>query len=127
MTLTDWFRFYVFNPLTRRLRSLRVELPTWTIIIIGQLTTMIMIGMWHGIASNFVLWGVWHGLGLFLHNRWTILQQKFASRLNTRIDHRLRRAISIFLTFNYITLGWVWFAIPNVDTASDVLQRLVGM
>ena len=88
---------------------------------------MILIGMWHGIALNFILWGAWHGAGLFLHNRWVFMQQKFASRLSVLNDHPIWLGIGIFITFNYIALGWVWFAIPNVDIAFDVLQRLIGL
>lgn len=69
ITLTQWFRAYAFNPLTRTLR--RTSLPIWVIVLITQLSTMILIGLWHGITINFVLWGLWHGGGLFIHNRWT--------------------------------------------------------
>ena len=35
------------------------------------MTTMLVIGLWHGVTANFVIWGAWHGLGLFIHNRWS--------------------------------------------------------
>ena len=68
MTLTQWIRSYVFNPLTRSLRGRKEHpLPQWLIILITQLTTMLLIGLWHGISVNFVIWGLWHGVGLFFH------------------------------------------------------------
>ena len=71
MTLAQWFRTYVFNPLTRSLRTRPHQLPTWLIIFFGQVSTMALIGLWHGITWNFLIWGLWHGLGLFVHNRWS--------------------------------------------------------
>ena len=32
---------------------------------------MVMIGLWHGITLNFVIWGVWHGIGLWVHKLYT--------------------------------------------------------
>ena len=69
MTLTQWFRAYFFNPLTRSLRSSAWNLPTVLVMLIIQMATMILIGLWHGITANFLLWGVWHGVGLFVQNR----------------------------------------------------------
>jgi alginate O-acetyltransferase complex protein AlgI len=71
ITLTQWFRAYFFNPLTRALRSAKKPTPVWLVILITQVATMILIGLWHGITLNFVLWGLWHGLGMFIQNRWS--------------------------------------------------------
>ncbi len=127
ITLTEWFRFYVFNPFTRRLRTTRVRLPVWTIICLGQFVTMILIGMWHGIAWHFLLWGLWHGVGLFLHNRWQSVFQKNNPRASALRDHAVWRAVGVFITYNYVAMGWVWFAIPDVDVAFDVLRKLTGL
>ncbi len=71
MTLAQWFRSYFFNPVTRYLRSSTKPLPLPLIIFIGQMGTMLLIGLWHGVTLNFAIWGAWHGLGLFFHNRWS--------------------------------------------------------
>ncbi len=73
MTLTQWFRAYFFNPVTRLLRSGKRRLPIPVIILLTQILTMVLIGLWHGATPNFVVWGAWHGLGLFIHNRWSEL------------------------------------------------------
>ena len=87
MTLTQWFRAYVFNPLTRRLRSAAVPPPMWLIILVTQASTMVLIGLWHGITWSFAAWGMWHAIGLFIHNRWVSLT---ANRLPAwlRFAHR---------------------------------------
>lgn len=128
MTLTQWFRTYVFNPFTRYLRSREDPIPVYLVILITQLVTMVLIGLWHGITVNFVLWGAWHGLGLFVHNRWT---NRFYPNLhewaNTTIKKRILSISGVFLTFNYVTIGWTFFTLNNLQLSWQVLQRLVGL
>ncbi|PKN90375.1 MAG: hypothetical protein CVU45_02910, partial [Chloroflexi bacterium HGW-Chloroflexi-7] len=128
MTLTQWFRAYFFNPLTRSLRSSKKPVPVWAVILITQLTTMTLIGLWHGITLNFVLWGLWHGLGIFIQNRWS----DWTKPLSARIQQRpvLNKVVTIFttlFTFQFVALGWVWFALPSMDLSLQVFGRLFGM
>ncbi len=128
MTLTQWFRGYFFNPLTRALRKDR-KLPAPLIIFVTQLSTMIVIGLWHGITRNFIIWGAWHGLGLFIHNRWS----SFAGpKVATMTANRpwLGKAFhlgGILLTFTFVSLGWVWFALPGTDLALQTFGKLFGL
>ena len=125
MTLTQWIRSYFFNPFNRWIRGFK-NLPMWTMLLIGQLATMLLIGLWHGITWNFILWGAWHGLGLFLQNRWS----DFAKTLFPAHDPRLQTALrlgGIFLTFHFVTLGWVFFALREPGLSWQVLQKLFGL
>lgn len=125
-TLAQWFRAYYFNPLTRFLRTRSVKIPTWILVLIGQTTTMLLIGLWHGITWNFTIWGLWHGVGLFVHNRWSTWIRPHTSNLDTRPRLVwLLRSSGWLLTFNYITLGWIWFALPTPALAWQVFQTLV--
>ncbi len=126
ITLAQWFRAYYFNPLARLLRSRAQKLPAWTVIMICQFTTMLLIGVWHGITWNFAIWGAWHGVGLFIHNRWTDLIRKRSPGFESKPG--LRKAgqfLSWFLTFNYVVLGWIWFALPTIDLSLTVFQKLI--
>lgn len=126
MTLTQWFRAYVFNPLTRALRSR--QFPVWSVILFTQLITMILIGLWHGVTINFVIWGLWHGLGLFVHNRW---QDAFRVRVGEWATTPLRQnalnVLGIFFTFNFFALGMVWFALPTPALSVQFFARLSGI
>jgi alginate O-acetyltransferase complex protein AlgI len=127
MSLTLWFRGYVFNPLTRALRS-RGRLPVWAIVLITQLTTMTLIGLWHGVTAGFIIWGAWHGLGLFVHNRWSDWIKPRAAALNASpLLATVLPALSTASTFVYVSLGWVWFALPDAGLAARTLLRLFGM
>ena len=128
MTLAQWFRAYFFNPLTRALRSDSHNIPMPLIIFAGQLSTFILIGLWHGISWNYAIWGAWHGLGLFLHNRWSDLLRSRVPNLESR--PRLKQLVGLggtLLTFHYVTLGWVWFALSTPAQSWNTFLKLFGM
>ncbi|MEA3440538.1 MAG: MBOAT family O-acyltransferase [Chloroflexota bacterium] len=125
ITLAQWFRAYYFNPLTRFLRRRNVR--SMLIIFIGQVSTMLLIGLWHGITWNFALWGLWHGIGLFINNRWSSwVGPRLADRGFSTRSETLLKFGGWFLTFNYVTVGWVWFALPDVTFSLDVIRKLFG-
>jgi D-alanyl-lipoteichoic acid acyltransferase DltB (MBOAT superfamily) len=125
ITLAQWFRAYVFNPFTRALRARR--LPIAAIILAGQLLTMLLIGLWHGFTLNFALWGLWHGAGLFLHNRWADWSRgRPLKGVERRPIQPLLKFGGWFLTFHYVVLGWVWFALPEFEQAVGVFKVMFG-
>jgi alginate O-acetyltransferase complex protein AlgI len=125
MTLTQWFRAYFFNPVTRALRSGKKSLPIPVIIFLTQLVTMVLIGLWHGMTLNFVAWGLWHGMGLFFHNRWSELTRVPFAALSSSLQAILNVG-GIFLTFNFVALGWIFFALPDPSTSFHFLLTLFG-
>ena len=128
MTLAQWFRAYFFNPLTRALRSNPRNIPLPLIIFIGQLSTFILIGLWHGISWNYAIWGAWHGMGLFIHNRWSDMIRSRASNLDQQPHIKLIvKFSSTLLTFQYVSLGWVWFALPTPAQSWNTFLKLFGL
>jgi alginate O-acetyltransferase complex protein AlgI len=125
ITLSQWVRSYVFLPLSRYLLT-RSRKPSPTVLaLVGQLVTMLAIGLWHGVTWGFVVWGLWHGLGLFVHKVYSDRTRPYYLRL--RGHPRLGRAVEIAgvaLTFHFVVLGWVWFALPDLAISWDVFVRL---
>jgi D-alanyl-lipoteichoic acid acyltransferase DltB (MBOAT superfamily) len=127
ITLAQWFRAYFFNPLTRSLRGSPRRFPAWLIILTGQVSTMLLIGLWHGITWNYAIWGLWHGVGLFVHNRWSSISCISSSSIDQH--RRLAQGVTFsgwLITFVFICLGWVWFAMPDVQTSMVVFTKLFG-
>lgn len=127
MSLTQWFRSYFFNPFNRWMRGLKT-LPAWFMILVGQVGTMLLIGLWHGITLNFILWGLWHGIGLFVQNRWSdFIRTRYPS---VGQDNRLRPALTIggiLLTFHFVVLGWVFFALREPSLSWQVFRKLFNL
>jgi D-alanyl-lipoteichoic acid acyltransferase DltB (MBOAT superfamily) len=128
MTLTQWFRSYFFNPVTRAIRSSKNPWPIWLTILVTQVSTMVLIGMWHGITLNFALWGAWHGLGLFIQNRWSeFIRNRLPAWAQTRNGQVTLNIAGIFLTFNFVALGWLFFNLSTPQIAVQALLKLFGL
>ncbi|MBI9044488.1 MAG: hypothetical protein JEZ06_08385 [Anaerolineaceae bacterium] len=125
MSLTLWFRSYFFNPITRSLRRSKNNLSPTGIILITQVSTMLLIGLWHGITWNFIIWGLWHGLGLFIQNRWTDWLKTKGTQIQNRPQmSRILNAAGVFITFNFVSLGWIWFASSTIQQSLHIFKLL---
>ena len=122
MTLTQWFRAYFFNPFNRWIRGYK-NIPAWIMIFTGQLLTMLLIGLWHGVTVNFILWGTWHGLGLFLQNRWSDFAKTRFNINNPRMQTAMQLG-GVLLTFHFVALGWVFFALSEPTISWQVFRKL---
>lgn len=128
MTLTQWFRGYFFNPLVRKFRQSKHRIADWIIIMVLQLGTMVLIGLWHGITINFVLWGAWHALGLFFHNRWSVLTKKWQNKISQKKSLTIgNKVLGIIITFNFVALGWLFFVLPTPAETFRILARMFGI
>ncbi len=128
MTLTQWFRAYFFNPITRWLRSWQKPMSIPMMILLTQIATMLLIGFWHGVTWNFTLWGLWHGLGLFIHNRWNdATKAKVAAWATTPTKQAALNISGILLTFHFVAIGWIFFALSSPVTSWLVIRKLLGL
>ena len=94
MTLTDWFRAYVYIPLGGNRRGrIRRDL---NVLVVWALT-----GLWHGAGWNFVLWGLYFALLLIFEKRFL---------LKNRIWLKIPGWIRQLLTFLAVMLGWGLFS-----------------
>jgi alginate O-acetyltransferase complex protein AlgI len=121
-TLSGWMRDYVFFPMGRALRRNLAFLPEPPAVLLCFLTTMVLIGLWHGFEGRYALWGVWHGTGLFLARSWAGTRR---GRVPVRLP-RLRQLGATALTFQFVMTGWVFFYAGNVRESLTVLARLAG-
>ncbi len=127
MTLSNWARFYVFTPLSRWLLMREHRLSPTLIVLCSQLATMITIGVWHGVTLNFVAWGVWHGIGLFIHKQWSDHTRKWYRGLNNKPGQkRVWSVLTWFVTLQFVVVGWLWFALPDVGQSMQLMLRLFG-
>jgi D-alanyl-lipoteichoic acid acyltransferase DltB (MBOAT superfamily) len=72
------------------------------------------------------LWGLWHGLGLFIQNRWS---EWMRTKITTPLPPRrqlLLNTIGIFLTFNFVSLGWLFFTLSSPGVAVTAMIKLFG-
>ncbi len=112
MTLSRWLRDYLYVPLGgNRGGERRTER--------NLLITMLLGGLWHGAAWNFVIWGAIHGGGLALERRVKMAWRPLG------LPTPLVRVLQWFLTFHLVCLAWVFFRAESFGLARELLGRLV--
>jgi len=112
MTLSRWLRDYLYIPLGGNRHG-----PGRTQV--NLLLTMLLGGLWHGAAWNFVIWGGLHGVLLVAH-RWLSGPRHDEERSLGPAD-----AWRILLCFHAVCLLWVFFRADTFADALVFLERLV--
>jgi D-alanyl-lipoteichoic acid acyltransferase DltB (MBOAT superfamily) len=108
ISLSTWFRDYLYLPLGgNRCGQGRTYL--------NLTVTMLLAGIWHGAALNFVLWGCWHGAGLAVNHAW-------AARVQDR--WRVPAWCRWVLTMAFVLYGWLLFRAGSVF---QIWQLTCGM
>jgi alginate O-acetyltransferase complex protein AlgI len=108
ISLSTWFRDYVFYPLERR--RLRFIGQPLNILIVFLLT-----GLWHGVTLNFVIWGLVHGAAIAAE----------ALFLGRRLQGGLKPVRHVY-ALGVILSGWVVFRSPTLLFAVQFFKRLFG-
>jgi alginate O-acetyltransferase complex protein AlgI len=115
ISLSTWLRDYIFFGFAgRRARNTKL-------LYCGLVLTMLIGGLWHGASANFVIWGALHGVGLVFVRVLANLRKRFNIAGS---DSRLSRAFSIFVTFHFVCLAWVFFRAENVAQAQSAFRQL---
>ena len=109
MTLSRWFRDYVYIPLGgNRLGVARTY--------INLLGVFILTGFWHGASWNFLIWGLIHGLFLIIER---LGLANWLQRVWAPIGH--------LYVIGVVLLGWVFFRTDNITSALEYLGAMVAM
>ncbi len=107
ISLSSWFREYVYIPLGGN----RVSVPRHmlNLLIVWTLT-----GLWHGASWNFVVWGLYYGVLLIV--------EKYLLR---RVTEKLPLIGNVY-TMLLAAVGWVFFFSPTLGSAIGYLQVMFG-
>ena len=112
ISLSTWLRDYLYIPLGGNRGG---ECKTYRNLML----TMLLGGLWHGAAWNFVAWGGYHGTLLCLHRPLRFLSDRPAGRFPL-----LRRLAWAALFLPATLLGWVLFFTPVLTDVPVLLGNL---
>ncbi len=108
MTLSSWFKSYVYIPLGGNrggtVKTIRNLLIVW-----------MLTGLWHGASWNFLLWGLYFGVLLIL--------EKFVLR---RYLERLPAILQHGYAFLLVVFGWVFFEMETPALIGQFFRSLAG-
>ena len=108
ISLSSWFRDYVYIPLGGNRGS---EFKTYRNLLIVFFVT----GLWHGASWNFIVWGLYHGVFLLIE------RAGFGKVLN-RIWSPLAHAYTLLT----VMIGWVFFRADDLTQALAYLHKMAG-
>ena len=117
ISLTSWFRDYVFAPLGRRANRTRRYL--------SLLVTFFLAGLWHGPNWTYVAWALYHGVWFSLaHALRKVRKRRFGA-----IPAALQRALTVpklVGTLIGIFIGGIFFRAGSITEAVGIIGRLLN-
>lgn len=108
ISLSSWFKDYLYIPLGGNRHG---RLNTYRNMIL----TMLVAGLWHGAAWNFVIWGGLHAAGR------TVTRELEATRIYAE---KVPKIFKQFLIFHYVCLTWIFFRAETFDKAVTILKNI---
>lgn len=113
ISLTTWFRDYIYFPLGGN----QVSKRRWMSNII---IVFIISGLWHGAAYTFVVWGASHGIAMVIER--LIYGRKIKS---IKPDFSIVNLLRMFITFNLASFAWIFFRMDTVGDAVYVIHKIL--
>jgi D-alanyl-lipoteichoic acid acyltransferase DltB (MBOAT superfamily) len=116
ISLTTWFRDYVYFPLG----GVRGSAPRR---VLNVMMTFILSGLWHGASWNFLIWGGINGVAVLP----ALFRRRRARPKVERQSGLLPSARALFkmlLTFSFICLAWVFFRAPTLAEALLIIKKI---
>ena len=108
ITLSTWFRDYIYIPLGGSRRSTGRNI--FNLFVVWALT-----GLWHGASWNFVLWGIYYFVLL-------VLEKYVFQNLIEKMPKFLRHLLTLVL----ILFGWVIFSSESLADAGSLISCMLG-
>ena len=117
MSLTTWFRDYLYIPLGgSRVSKWKIVRNTFVIYLVS--------GFWHGANWTFIVWGLFHAL-LFVP---LIVTEKNRKYTNSVAEGRLlptfKETGQMLATFILVTIGWIFFRADTIKDAMEYFSRI---
>jgi alginate O-acetyltransferase complex protein AlgI len=112
ITLSSWFRDYVFYPLEFKRRKQKVFRTESNTLIVFFLT-----GFWHGAGWQFIVWGMWHGV-------FSSLEAFLRAR---KVKAKAPAVVRYLVTMLIILVGWVLFRSPGLRYGLQYLGVMFGL
>lgn len=132
ISLTMWFRDYVFLPISyavsRRIISEKVWFLKTDIIIyiIGITLTWLLTGLWHGANYTFILWGCINGFFLIVYQVMKKPRNRFLKRIGISSNNHILIGLERFYILAIVVVTWIVFRAENVGQALSYFSEIIS-
>lgn len=117
ITLSTWLRDFVFMRFVRGLTRRHVFKKRLTTACCGYVVNMFLMGMWHGLTPDYLLYGLYHGVLLAA----TEAYQKRCPFYKRNKGKRWYKVLSWFVTMNLVIIGFSLFS----GQAGEAVRRMI--
>lgn len=119
ISLTTWFRDYIYFPLGGSRGS------KWTTIR-NVFIVWAISGLWHGADWTFVCWGLFHAVILNIYNVFGIRSKYEHDVAQGRLFPNIKEFGQITLTFSLAVIGWILFRAESMPQAADYFSAMIN-
>ena len=117
ISLSQWLQEYLYISLGgNRKGKFRTNLNLFLTMLIG--------GLWHGASFTFVAWGAMNGVALIVHKYFAKIVRKHSDAV--KVNPTVKKTLSAFLCFVFITCTWVFFRADSFANAADMFACLTA-
>lgn len=107
MTLSFWFRDYIYMRLVFFLMKHKWIKSRVTIANLGYLTLFMIMAVWHGETWYYMLYGLYQACAMIINDAWIRWKRKHKDLLPS---NKFTKAMSTFFTFNVVCLSFLIFS-----------------
>lgn len=115
MSLSFWFRDFVFMRLVMVLMRNKVFKNRNTTSNVAYIINMLLMGFWHGVTWYYIVYGLFHGVCLALNDAWirkkkTINKERKQKNLPPLPDNKWTQGLGILITFHVVMFSFLIFS-----------------
>jgi len=117
ISLSSWFRDYVYIPLGgSRCRKYRH--------LINLFITFLLSGLWHGANWTFIIWGALHGLYLIIEEISYKPKMQLYNKMNIDYDSGFMQFLRRIWTFIWVCFAWIFFRANSTTDLRLIFTKL---
>lgn len=133
ISLTTWFRDYLFLPLSftlawkiKRDRFLLIKKDLF-IYIVASSVMWILTGLWHGSEYTFILWGAIHGLFLIVYRIQIKPRKVLLKVLKLNNKSMILVIMETSITLFIVLMAWIFFRSESAGQAIDYISKIFSV
>ncbi|MFW7361178.1 D-alanyl-lipoteichoic acid biosynthesis protein DltB [Vagococcus fluvialis] len=107
MSLSFWFRDYVYMRLMFTLMKKKVFKSRIVASNVGYFALFLIMGVWHGLTWYYIVYGIFHASLICINDAWLRYKKKHKDKLPS---NRWTNALGIFITFNAVCFSFLIFS-----------------
>jgi len=115
-SLSNWCRDYVYSPVASKTRKPQVAI----------VSSMLILGLWHAISPQYIIWGLYHGLGIACWHNFQKIKSVFPD-MTSKWMAGLCAMLSNCITMNFVILGFIITKEPDMRSVIGVVRKCFSL